>query len=54
MGKIKQQEIKLDNDERNNSNNKNENDILNMILSVIDKIYQFFEYKLLSDKQLDQ
>ena len=54
MGKIKQQEIKLDNDERNNSNNKNENDILNMILSVIDKIYQFFEYKLFSDKQLDQ
>ena len=36
----------LNKDERNSTNNKNENDRLNMILSVIDRIYQFFEYKI--------
>ena len=46
--------IKLDTGERNATNNKNENDRLNMILSVTDKIYQLFEYKFLSDKQSDQ
>ena len=51
MDEIKQQTIKLNEYERNSTNNKNENDRLNMILSVIDKIYQFFEYKFLSDKQ---
>ena len=54
MGKIKQQKIKLDTGERNATNNKNENDRLNMILSVTDKIYQLFECKFLSDKQSDQ
>ena len=39
--------IELDTDERNSTNNKNDNDRLNMILSVIDRIYQFFEYKFL-------
>ena len=54
MYKIKQQKIELNKDERNSTNNKNENDRLNTILLVIDKIYQFFEYKSLPDKQLDQ
>ena len=38
----------------NNTNKKNENDRINMVLSVIDKIYHFFEYKTLLDKQPDQ
>ena len=54
LDKIKQQKIKLNKDERNSTNNKNENDRLNMILSVIDRIYQFFEYKFLSGKESDQ
>ena len=54
LGKIKQQKIWLSKDERNIRNNKNENDRLNTIMSVIDRIYQFLEYKFLSDKQLDQ
>ena len=49
-GKLKQQQIKLDTDEKNNTNNQNENDRLNMILSAIDRLYQFFEYKFLSHK----
>ena len=44
MDEIKQQKIKLNEDERNSTNNKNENDELNNILSVINRIYQFFEY----------
>ena len=51
MDKIKQQKNELDKHERNSTNNKNNNDRLNMILSVIDRIYKFFEYKVLSDKQ---
>ena len=56
LDKIKQQKIKLDKDERNSTNNKNENDRLNMILSLIDRIYQFFGYKsfLKPDKQSDR
>ena len=54
MDEIKQQKIKLNEDERNSTNNKNENDELNNILSVINRIYQFFEYKFLSDKQPTQ
>ena len=56
LDKIKAQKIKLDKDERNNTNNKNENDRHNMILSPIDKIYQYFEYKFLSkpDTQSDR
>ena len=55
LGKIKEQKIKLDKGERNSTKNKNQNDRLNMILSLIDRIYQFFEYKFLSkpDKQPD-
>ena len=45
MDQIKQQKIKLDEDESNIRINKNENDRLNMMLSVIGKIYQFFKYK---------
>ena len=44
FNEIKQQKIKLNKDERNSTNNKNENDELNNILSVINSIYQFFEY----------
>ena len=51
LNEIKQQKIKLNKDERNSTNNKNENDRLKNILSVIDRIYQFFEYEFLSDKQ---
>ena len=47
---IKQQKIKLNTDERNGTYNKNEN----MILSIIDRIYQFFEYKSLSGEQPDE
>ena len=54
LDRIKQQKIKLDKDERNSTNNKNENDRLNIILSLIDRIYEFFVYKLLSDKPTDQ
>ena len=54
MDKIKQQKIELYKDERNSTNNKNENERLNMILSVIDRVYQFFEYKFLPNKQLDE
>ena len=54
LDRIKQQKIKLDKDERNSTNNKNENDRLNIILSLIDRIYEFFVYKFLSDKSTDQ
>ena len=49
MGEIKQQKIKLNEDERNSKNNKN-----NDILCVIDRIYQFFEYKFFSGEQSDE
>ena len=54
LDKIKQQKIELYKDERNSTNNKNENERLNMIVSVIDRVYQFFEYKFLPNKQLDE
>ena len=54
MDGIKQQTIKLNEYERNNTNNKNENDRLNMILSVNDRIYQFFEYIFLPAEQSDE
>ena len=54
MDQIKQQKIKLDEDESNSRNNKNENDRLNMMLSVIGKIYQLFKSKFLLGKQSDQ
>ena len=54
MDKIKQQKIELNKDKRNSTNKKNENERLNMILSVINKIYQFFKYKFLPDKQLNE
>ena len=41
-------------DERNSTNNKNKNDRLNMILSAIGRICQFFEYKTLSNKRPDE
>ena len=42
LNDIKQQKINLNKDERNSTNNKNKNDELNNILSVINRIYQFF------------
>ena len=54
LDEIKQQKIELKKDERNSTNNKNENDRLNMILSVIDKIYKFFEYNFLQGEQSDE
>ena len=50
LNEIKQQKIKLNEDERNSTNNKNKNDEL----SVINRIYQFFEYKFLSGEQPDE
>ena len=54
MDEIKQQKIKLNEDERNSTNNKNKNDELNNILSVIDRIYKFFEYRFLPGEQPDE
>ena len=54
LDEIKQQKDEFNKDERNSTNNKNENDRLNMILSVIDRIYQFFEYKFLPGEQPDE
>ena len=54
MDEIQQQKIKLNKDERNSTNNKNENDTLNMILSVIDRIYRFFEHKSFPAEQSDE
>ena len=54
LNEIKQQKIKLNEDERNSGNNKFENDEDNNILSVINRIDQFFEYKFLSDEQPDE
>ena len=44
LDKIKQQKVKLNEDERNSTNNINKNDELNNMLSAINRIYQFFEY----------
>ena len=54
MDEIKQQKIELIKDGRSNTKNKNGNDRLNTILSVIDRIYHFFENKFLSHKQPDE
>ena len=51
LEEIKQPNTELEKDERNSTNTKNENDRLNMIVSVIDRIYQFFKYKFLPNKQ---
>ena len=54
MDEIKQQKIELNKDGQNSTNKKNENYRHNMTLSVIDRIYQFFEYTFLSNKEPDQ
>ena len=54
LDEIKQQNIELNKDERNSTKNKNENDRLSMMLSVIDRLYQFFEYKILPGEQSDE
>ena len=54
LNEINQQKIKLNEDEINSTNNKNENDELNNILSVINSIYQFFEYTFFLGEQSDE
>ena len=57
LDEIKQQKIKLKEDERNknnSTNNKNKDDELNNILSFIGGVYQFFEYKCLLGEQSDE
>ena len=54
LSEIKQQKIKLNEDTRNSTNNKNKYDELKNILSVIERIDQFFEYKFLSGKQVGE
>ena len=54
LDEIKKQITKLNKDERKSTNNKNKNDRLHTILSVIDRIYQFPEYKFLQGKQPDE
>ena len=54
LDEIKQQKIKLKEDERNSTNNKNKDDELNNILSFIGRVYQFFEYKCLLGEQSDE
>ena len=54
LDEIKQEKIKLNKDERNSTNNKNKNDEPNNMLCVINRIYQFFEYKFLPGEQLDE
>ena len=54
LDEIKQQNIKLDNNERNSTNNNNEYDRVNTILSLNDRIYQPFEYKYWLGKQSDR
>ena len=48
---IKQQKIELNKDKRHSTNDKNENDRLSIIFSVIDRIDQFFEYRFLPVEQ---
>ena len=52
MNETKQQKIKLNEDERNSTNNKN--DELNNILSVINRIFQFIECRFLLGEQPDE
>ena len=54
MNEIKQQKIKLNEDEKNSKNNKNKNEELNNILTVINRIYQFFEYNFLTGEQVGE
>ena len=39
---------------KNSTNNKNKNDRLTTVVSVIDRIYQFFENKFLTGEQSDE
>ena len=54
MDEVKKQKIELNKDEGNSTNNTNENDRLNIMLSVIDRIYRSFEYKFLPGEQPDE
>ena len=54
LNEIKPQKVKLNEDERNSTNNKYKNDELNNILSVINRLYQFFECKILPSEQPDE
>ena len=54
LNEIKQKNNKLNEDERNRTINKNKNHVINNMLSVINRIYQFFDYKFLPGKQPDE
>ena len=54
LNEIKQQKVKWKEDERDSTINKNKNGELNNIQSVINKIYQLFEYKFLLGEQSDK
>ena len=54
LNEIKQQKIKLNKAERKSAHNKNKDDELNNILSVINRIYQFFEHKFFLSEQPDE
>ena len=54
LNEIKQQNVKWKEDERDSTINKNKNGELNNIQSVINRIYQLFEYKFLLGEQPDK
>ena len=54
LNEIKQQKVKWKEDERDSTINKNKNGELNNIQSVINRIYQLFEYKFLLGEQPDK
>ena len=55
LNEIKQQKVKLNEDKRNSTNNKNKNDELNNTLSVTNRIYQFFEHNFFcGEHQMNQ
>ena len=54
LNEIEQKHNKLNEDERNRTINKNKNDDINNMLTVINRIYQFFDYKFLPGEQPDE
>ena len=54
LNEIEQKHNKLNEDERNGTINKNKNDDINNMLTVINRIYQFFDYKFLPGEQPDE
>ena len=54
LNEIEQKHNKLNEDETNRTINKNKNDDINNMLTVINRIYQFFDYKFLPGEQPDE